>query len=246
MDTEFPGIVVRSEKDFRHQDPTENYVSLKANVDLLKLIQIGLTLSDEEGNLPDLGSVSVFFRGNVYDVKHLMRFCSNLRGGLDRVGKALNLERLIGKSHQAGSDSLFTLHAFLKIREKYFGGDYDGLEKLLLWKYKSALNACNILFWSFLVEDRKVSSSRIYRYEVPGSSWLDFIIWIESFQNPDNYGELALSKVVSDSYDKNMANGPIVNAIVMVVVVTLSGGGSDTKENCDGEVIVVVLCDMVK
>ncbi|XP_044512073.1 probable CCR4-associated factor 1 homolog 11 isoform X1 [Mangifera indica] len=225
MDTEFPGVVVRSEKDFRHQDPTENYVSLKANVDLLKLIQIGLTLSDEEGNLPDLGSgsmyyiwefnfkdfditydahahdsvellkrqgidfeknhklgidsvqfaemlmssglvlndavtwvtfhsaydfgylvkclkqrvlpenlneflnvLSVFFRGSVYDVKHLMRFCSNLHGGLDRVGKALNLERLIGKSHQAGSDSLFTLHAFLKIREKYFGGDDDRLE----------------------------------------------------------------------------------------------------------------------
>ncbi|KAK4834613.1 hypothetical protein QYF36_025579 [Acer negundo] len=222
MDTEFPGVIVRPDPVHRHRNPDANYTSLKTNVDELKLIQIGLTLSDEEGNLPDLGSdstryiwefnfkdfdiahdkhahdsvellkrqginfeknrelgidsflfaelmissglvlnedvtwvtfhsaydfgylvkclmpdvlpknltdfldrVILFFGKRVYDVKHLMRFCASLYGGLDRVCKALNVERVIGKSHQAGSDSLLTLHAFLKIKDVYFGGDCE-------------------------------------------------------------------------------------------------------------------------
>ncbi|KAG5243929.1 CCR4-associated factor [Salix suchowensis] len=219
MDTEFPGVVVRpaaGDPYNRHRDPTAHYLSLKANVDLLNLIQIGLTIADENGNLPDLGfkdrcfiwefnfrdfdvardahahdsvellkrqgidfektpelgidslnfaelmmssglvlnqSVSwvtfhcaydfgylvkclthkalpeelneflelvrMFFGDRVYDIKHMIRFCAGLYGGLDR-------------SHQAGSDSLLTLHAYLKIKDKYFFKDKDdggGLEK---------------------------------------------------------------------------------------------------------------------
>ncbi|XP_038702110.1 probable CCR4-associated factor 1 homolog 11 [Tripterygium wilfordii] len=224
MDTEFPGVVFKpvdnpanDNANVLHRNPYANYVTLKNNVDVLHLIQIGVTISDDEGNLPDLGTgtcyiwefnfrdfditrddhahdsvellrrqgidferfrnygidsvrfaelmmssglvlddkvswvtfhcaydfgylvkiltqrplpgemsdflnlVRVFFGPSVYDVKHLMRFCHNLHGGLDKVAKELNVER-IGNSHHAGSDSLVTMQVFQKIEELYFCG----------------------------------------------------------------------------------------------------------------------------
>ncbi|KAI4377196.1 hypothetical protein MLD38_014867 [Melastoma candidum] len=53
MDTEFPGIVLRSVGGMK--DAEKNYQALTANVDMLKLIQLGLSFSDEDGNLPTCG-----------------------------------------------------------------------------------------------------------------------------------------------------------------------------------------------
>ncbi|GFY90149.1 polynucleotidyl transferase, ribonuclease H-like superfamily protein [Actinidia rufa] len=198
MDTEFPGVIFRpgTEKhQYSHLSPTFNYRLMKANVDALNLIQLGLTLSDPYGNLPDFGTPfshiwefnfsdfnldsdyqnpesitllknqgidfdrnrqegidsqvfasilvraglsfpipnspslgspsTVYFGGSVLDMKHVIKYCDGLYGGLERVAKALDVDRVAGKSHQAGSDSLLTMKTFLKLRDLYFNGDGD-------------------------------------------------------------------------------------------------------------------------
>ncbi|XLU22094.1 hypothetical protein S245_058160 [Arachis hypogaea] len=228
IDTEFPGVVILPlNKNYRSLVPEETYQVMKANVDALKIIQLGLTLSDEHGNLPDLGTnnrthyiwqfnfrdfnlmrdihakdsvallrsqgidfarnevagvssvhfaklaaasgllfnkaltwvtfhgaydigylmkiltwgvlpksleeflvlVKELFGGNAYDVKHVMRFCNGLYGGLEKVAETLHVDRVAGKCHQAGSDSLLTCHTFHKIRKTYFLANEDGFRK---------------------------------------------------------------------------------------------------------------------
>jgi CCR4-NOT transcription complex subunit 7/8 len=48
MDTEFPGIVAKPVTET--YSPDYHYKSLKVNVDLLKIIQLGLSFADESGN----------------------------------------------------------------------------------------------------------------------------------------------------------------------------------------------------
>jgi CCR4-NOT transcription complex subunit 7/8 len=48
MDTEFPGFYKKNETG-AVQDA---YTLIKSNVDILKLIQVGVTLSDDNGNMP--------------------------------------------------------------------------------------------------------------------------------------------------------------------------------------------------
>lgn len=48
MDTEFPGVVAKPVTE--SYSPDYHYKSLKVNVDLLKIIQLGLSFADENGN----------------------------------------------------------------------------------------------------------------------------------------------------------------------------------------------------
>jgi len=51
MDTEFPGVVARPIGSFSSSSDY-HYQTLRCNVDLLKIIQLGLTFSDADGNVP--------------------------------------------------------------------------------------------------------------------------------------------------------------------------------------------------
>lgn len=53
MDTEFPGIVVHPTGEYSSADT--QYQKLRLNVDMLKLIQLGLTFTDAEGNFVEGG-----------------------------------------------------------------------------------------------------------------------------------------------------------------------------------------------
>jgi len=55
MDTEFPGVVLHALGEFKTGNES-NYRNLKDNVDLLKLIQLGLTFFNDEGGLPTCGT----------------------------------------------------------------------------------------------------------------------------------------------------------------------------------------------
>ena len=67
MDTEFPGVVARPVSET--YSPDFHYKSLKCNVDLLKIIQLGLTFADENGN---------FAKGYVLHLVHLCSSCNIL------------------------------------------------------------------------------------------------------------------------------------------------------------------------
>ena len=63
----------------------------------------------------------------IYDVKHLMRSCKHLSGGLQEVADQLKIGR-IGPHHQAGADAWLTGMAFFKIRELEKNNKNFGME----------------------------------------------------------------------------------------------------------------------
>ncbi|KAF8056234.1 CAF1-7 [Scenedesmus sp. PABB004] len=63
MDTEFPGVVARPVGNFK-SSREYHYKALKINVDMLKLIQLGLTFTDAEGNLPVCGGEHTVWQFN--------------------------------------------------------------------------------------------------------------------------------------------------------------------------------------
>jgi len=58
MDMEFLGVVFQSHPTF--WQPQNNYALMKANLDCMHLIQVGLTISDDLDNLPTFGTSNYF------------------------------------------------------------------------------------------------------------------------------------------------------------------------------------------
>ncbi|XP_016738489.1 probable CCR4-associated factor 1 homolog 7 isoform X2 [Gossypium hirsutum] len=149
MDTEFPGIVLRPVGNFK-SSYDYHYQTLKDNVDMLKLIQLGLTFSDEKGNLPTCGtdkyciwqfnfcefnvdedvfandSIELLRQSGIDFKKHKEKGIDamSLHGGLNKLAELLEVER-VGICHQAGSDSLLTSCTFRKLKENFFSGTLE-------------------------------------------------------------------------------------------------------------------------
>ncbi|KAL0667104.1 hypothetical protein Bca4012_029808 [Brassica carinata] len=196
MDTEFPGIVFRPFENIK--TITEyHYKTLRTNVNLMKMIQLGLNFCDfdpvcsisNQESIKLLRNSGIDFKKNyekgvhskrfaellltsgvvlnenvqwvtfhgVYDlayllkvliiqdlpekpkgfdelirlyfprfcdIKHLMKFCIGLSGGLNKLAELLGVERL-GISHQAGSDSLLTSRIFMILQDSFFNGSVE-------------------------------------------------------------------------------------------------------------------------
>uniref|UniRef100_A0A3Q2QRY8 poly(A)-specific ribonuclease n=1 Tax=Fundulus heteroclitus TaxID=8078 RepID=A0A3Q2QRY8_FUNHE len=78
-DTEFPGVVARPIGEFR-SNADYQYQLLRCNVDLLRIIQLGLTFMNEQGEYPPGTSTWQFnFKFNLtgYDFGYLIKILSN-------------------------------------------------------------------------------------------------------------------------------------------------------------------------
>ena len=69
QDTEFPGVVARPIGSFKTSSDY-HYQTMRCNVDLLKIIQVGITLADEDGNYPQ--DVSTWQFNFHFSVKYVL------------------------------------------------------------------------------------------------------------------------------------------------------------------------------
>ncbi|KAJ6307506.1 hypothetical protein OIU76_017325 [Salix suchowensis] len=102
LDTEFPGTIFQLNRDkssLSRATPYENYCLMKWNVDLLKIIQLGMTLSDSRGNLPK--SIGLLERQGI-DLK------KNREKGID----SSDFGRLVLSSGLVSNNSSITWIAF--------------------------------------------------------------------------------------------------------------------------------------
>ena len=74
QDTEFPGVVARPIGDFNSK-ASYHYQTVRCNVDLLKIIQLGVTLFNVQGDIPpshlDISELN-------YKPKSMQRYANNI------------------------------------------------------------------------------------------------------------------------------------------------------------------------
>ena len=123
IDTEFPGIVARPIGNFKGSSDY-HYQTLRCNVDLLHLIQLGLSVCDGEGNVPpDVSTWQFNFR---FDVEEDMCAPDSLEL-LSKAGLDFERHRHLGIDHEHFGEMLITsgLALFDDVRWVSFHSGYD-------------------------------------------------------------------------------------------------------------------------
>jgi CCR4-NOT transcription complex subunit 7/8 len=93
------------------------WITFHGSYDFAYLLRVlsNQLLPEEETPFNDL--LSIYFPCH-YDVRHLIRNATWLKGSLSRISNDLDIRR-IGSTHQAGSDSLVTSKVFFKLAQHF-------------------------------------------------------------------------------------------------------------------------------
>jgi len=123
MDTEFPGVVARPVGDFSNSTDYQ-YQTLRCNVDLLKLIQLGITFTDSNGGLKP--GVCTWQFNLKFDLEQDM-FAQDSIDLLQRSGIEFDKHRDFGIDVEDFAELLISSGLVLnpKIRWLAFHGGYD-------------------------------------------------------------------------------------------------------------------------
>ncbi|KAM3417567.1 hypothetical protein BST61_g5803 [Cercospora zeina] len=124
MDAEFPGIVARPIGNFAGSKAEYHYQTLRCNVDILKPIQIGITLYTEEGQLPpqqdsSLSQQTGKFQGYNHPLANQNIPCTWVFNFAFNLEEDMYAESSITMLQQAGVN--FALHASQGIDHEAFG-----------------------------------------------------------------------------------------------------------------------------
>lgn len=98
-------------------NPEVHWITFHGGVDFGYILKVGLgtELPNDEGSFFEM--MNSYFC-NFYDIKEIKRDIDYLTGGLSKIAKELDIER-IGTMHQAGSDSLVTSKVFFKLKDLF-------------------------------------------------------------------------------------------------------------------------------
>lgn len=98
-------------------NPNVNWITFHGGIDfgyILKMLMGGEMPLEEAGFFEMMNA----YFCNYFDIKEIKRDMTYLTGGLSKIAKELDIDR-IGTMHQAGSDSLVTSRVFFKLKDIY-------------------------------------------------------------------------------------------------------------------------------